>query len=198
MDQHTLRQPAGAKRPRKRIGRGNSAGGGTYAGRGLKGQKARSGGKVHPAFEGGQIPLVRRLGRKRGFRNPTRVEFQAVNLDVLAERFPDGASVDAEALAAVGLIDHARDPFKVLAGGELTHALTVTAPRLSAAAKEAITAAGGSFEELAPAVKKIRNRKHLREAKKLVDAQSGSKPSGGAQADDAQADDEPSDGEQAE
>ena len=196
MDRHTLKPPKGAKRPRIRVGRGDAAGRGTSAGRGRKGQKKR--GSVRPGFEGGQMPLIRRISHKRGFRNPCRTEFQAVNLDALAERFPAGASVDAEALAAVGLIDHARDPFKVLAGGELTHALTVTAPRLSAAAKEAITAAGGSFEELAPAVKKIRNRKHLREAKKLVDAQSGSKPSGGEQADDAQADDEPSDGEQAE
>jgi hypothetical protein len=154
------------------------------------------------------MPLIRRISHKRGFRNPFRTEFQAVNLDALAERFPAGASVDAEALAAVGLIDHARDPFKVLAGGELTHALTVTAPRLSVAAKEAITAAGGSFEELAPAVKKVRNRKHLREAQKLAAAQADGKPSddaqagdaqaNDAQANDAQANDEPSDDEQAE
>lgn len=162
MDQHTLRQPAGAKRPRKRIGRGNSAGGGTYAGRGLKGQKARSGGKVHPAFEGGQIPLVRRLGRKRGFRNPTRVEFQAVNLDDLAERFAAGATVDAPALVEAHLIDDELQPYKVLARGELTHALHVTAVRLSGSAKEAITAAGGTFEELAPAEHRVRNRIHRR------------------------------------
>ena len=162
MDQHTLRQAKGAKRARKRIGRGVASGQGTYAGRGVKGQKKRSGGKVRPGFEGGQMPLIRRISRKRGFRNPFRVEFQAVNLRDLAERFPDGATVDAEALAAVRLIDDPTQPFKVLATGELPHALTVHAPRLSAAAKEAITAAGGSFQELSPAVKRVRNRLHLR------------------------------------
>lgn len=162
MDQHRLKPPAGAKRPRIRRGRGNSAGKGTYSGRGLKGQKARSGGKVRPGFEGGQIPLVRRLARKPGFRNPFRVEFQAVNLGDLAERFEAGSTVDGESLAAAGLLDDADEPFKVLASGELGHALTVRAPRLSAAAKEAISAAGGSFEELAPAEKRVRNRIHRR------------------------------------
>ena len=162
MDQHTLRPPAGAKRSRLRRGRGNASGTGTYSGRGLKGQKARSGGKVRPGFEGGQIPLIRRLGRKPGFRNPFRTEFQAVNLRDLEDRFAAGDVVDGEALAAIRLIDDAAEPFKVLGDGELTHALTVRAPRLSASAKEAITAAGGSFEELAPAVRKVRNRIHRR------------------------------------
>ena len=162
MDQHRLRQPAGARHPRKRIGRGPGSGQGTYAGRGVKGQKKR--GKVRPGFEGGQMPLIRRIMHKRGFRNRGRIEFQAVNLGELAQRFPAGAAVDAEALAARRLIDDVEAPFKVLASGELTHALTVRAPRLSAAAKQAITAAGGTFEELAPAVKRVRNRKHRREA----------------------------------
>ena len=162
MDQHTLRPPTGAKRPRLRRGRGNASGKGTYSGRGLKGQKARSGGKVRPGFEGGQIPLIRRLGRKPGFRNPFRTEFQAVNLRDLEHRFAAGDVVDGQALAAIRLIDDADEPFKVLGDGELTHALTVRAPRLSASAKEAITAAGGSFEELAPAVRRVRNRIHRR------------------------------------
>ena len=164
MDQHQLRQPKGARHARKRIGRGVGSGQGTYAGRGVKGQKKRSGGKVRIGFEGGQMPLIRRISHKRGFRNPFRVEFQAVNLRDLAQRFPAGATVDAEALAALRLIDDAGQPFKVLATGELPHALSVTAPRLSAAAKEAITAAGGSFEELSPAVKRVRNRVHRRGA----------------------------------
>lgn len=162
MDQHTLAPPPGAKRRRRRRGRGNAAGRGTYSGRGLKGQKARSGGKVRVGFEGGQIPLIRRLGRKAGFRNAFRTEFQAVNLRDLETRFEAGAVVDAEALAAVRLIDGPEELFKVLGTGELTHALTVRAPRLSASAKEAITAAGGSFEELAPAVRRVRNRIHRR------------------------------------
>ena len=164
MDQHTLRPPAGAKHPRLRRGRGNASGKGTYSGRGLKGQKARSGGKVRPGFEGGQIPLIRRIAHKPGFRNPFRTEFQAVNLRDLETRFEAGATVDGESLAALRLIDDADELFKVLAKGELTHALTVRAPRLSASAKEAITAAGGSFEELAPAVRKVRNRIHRRRA----------------------------------
>ena len=162
MDQHTLAPPPGAKRPRRRRGRGNAAGRGTYAGRGLKGQKARSGGKVRVGFEGGQIPLIRRLARKPGFRNPFRVEFQAVNLRDLETRFEPGAVVDGESLAALRLIDGPDEPFKVLGTGELTRALTVRAPRLSAAAKAAITGAGGSFEELSPAVRKVRNRIHRR------------------------------------
>ena len=162
MDQHSLRPPRGAKQPRKRLGRGNASGQGTYAGRGLKGQKAR--GSVRPQFEGGQMPLVRRLGHKRGFRNPTRVEFQAVNLRDLARHFEAGATVDGTALHSVGLLDRPDEPFKVLGTGSLGHALTVTAPRLSEAAKTAITSAGGSYDELAPAEKRVRNRIHRRNA----------------------------------
>jgi large subunit ribosomal protein L15 len=162
MDQHTLKQSKGATHARKRLGRGIGSGQGRNAGRGVKGQKKRN--KVRPGFEGGQMPLVRRIRHKNGFRNPFRVEYQAVNLSQLAERFPAGATVDGAALAAQRLIDDAETPFKVLGTGELSHALTVTAPRLSATAKAAITAAGGSFEELSPAVKKIRNRIHRRRA----------------------------------
>lgn len=174
MDQHTLRQPAGAKRPRKRIGRGDSSGQGGYAGRGLKGQKARAGGGVRPQFEGGQIPLVRRLGRLRGFKNRFRTEFQAINLLDLERRFEAGASVDGASLAAVGLLEDEHEPFKVLGAGALTRALTVRAPRFSAAAKEAITSAGGTFEELAPAAKQLRNRIHRRrEAEQAASAPQG-------------------------
>jgi large subunit ribosomal protein L15 len=162
VDQHTLRQPAGAKRPRKRIGRGDSSGQGGYAGRGLKGQKSRAGGGVRPGFEGGQIPITRRLGRLRGFKNYFRTEFQAINLQDLERRFEAGATVDGATLFAARLLEDANEPFKVLGGGALTHALTVRAPRLSDSAKEAITAVGGTFEELAPAEKKVRNRIHRR------------------------------------
>lgn len=108
------------------------------------------------------MPLVRRLGHRRGFRNPMRVEFRAVNVGDLAVRFEAGARVDADALAAARLIDDARTPFKVLARGELDQALTVVAPRLSAAAKGAIEGAGGSWEELQPPQRRVRNRKHRR------------------------------------
>lgn len=162
MDQHTLRQPKGAKQASKRVGRGAGSGQGTYAGRGRKGQKARN--KVRAQFEGGQMPLVRRLGHTRGFRNFNRIEFQAVNLRDLGRRFEAGATVNGESLAAAGLIDSPNAPYKVLASGTIDRALTVTAPRLSEAAKQAITTAGGTFEETAPAQKRIRNRIHRRGA----------------------------------
>ena len=181
MDQHNLRQPAGARHPRKRIGRGPGSGQGTYAGRGVKGQKKR--GKVRAGFEGGQMPLIRRIMHKRGFRNRGRIEFQAVNLRDLVQRFPAGATVDAEALAARRMIDDVEEPFKVLASGELSHALTVRAPRLSAAAKQAITAAGGSFEELGPAVKRVRNRKHRRESQERSSESEGAAAAAGAEGD---------------
>jgi len=162
MDQHTLHPPVGAKRDRKRVGRGDGSGHGTYSTRGSKGQKAR--GKVRPQFEGGQMPLTRRLGHLRGFKNFARVEFQAINLGTLSDRYPAGARIDGEALAAQRLLDDADQPFKVLARGELTHALTIVAPRISDAAKAAITAAGGSFEETSAAEKRVRNRVHRRKA----------------------------------
>lgn len=162
MDQHTLRQSPGAKRPRKRVGRGDASGHGRTAARGMKGQNKR--GSVRPGFEGGQISVVRRLPHLRGFKNFSRVEFQAINLGTLAERFEAGATVDAQALAAARLIEDVNQPYKILARGELSHALTVTAPRLSESAKEAITSAGGSFEELAPVDRTPRNRIHRRKA----------------------------------
>ena len=194
MDQHTLRQAPGAKRPRKRLGRGNATGQGTYGGRGLKGQKAR--GNIKPGFEGGQNPLVRRLPRLRGFRNFRRVEFQPVNLEALAERFPSGATVNGAALAAERLIDDPDQPFKVLGRGELPHPLEITAPRLSQSAKDAITAAGGSFEELSPAVKRIRNRIHRRKAAAAAALAAGASEAAEAAASAAAAsDDDKSDGD---
>ena len=162
MDQHTLRQSEGAKRSRKRVGRGDASGHGRTAARGMKGQRKR--GSVRPGFEGGQISVVRRLPRLRGFTNPTRVEFLAINLGTLEDRFDAGATVDAESLAAQRLIEDVNQPFKVLGRGELGKALTVKAPRLSESAKQAITSAGGSFEELAPVDNTPRNRVHRRKA----------------------------------
>ena len=162
MDQHTLRQSEGAKRSRKRVGRGDASGHGRTAARGMKGQRKR--GSVRPGFEGGQISVVRRLPRLRGFTNPTRVEFLAINLGTLEDRFDAGATVDAESLAAQRLIEDVNQPFKILGRGELGKALTVKAPRLSESAKQAITSAGGSFEELAPVDNTLRNRVHRRKA----------------------------------
>jgi len=130
------------------MARGNAGRGGTYAGRGRKGQKARAGGAKGPYFEGGQLPLVRRLPHKRGFTNIWRVEYSVVNVDQLEERFEAGAEVTPATLAEVGLIKSPREPVKILGRGEITKALTVQAHRFSASAREKIEAAGGSVEEM--------------------------------------------------
>jgi large subunit ribosomal protein L15 len=142
MQQHELRQPKGATHARKRIGRGNASGHGTYATKGMKGQKARSGGGVRPGFEGGQLPFVRRMAYKRGFRNPFRVAYEEVNVGQLA-RFGAGATVDIEALRAAGIVRNGK-PVKVLGDGELSVALTVEADRFSKSARSKIETAGGS------------------------------------------------------
>ena len=139
-----LAPPRGATRSRKRLARGNSAGGGTYAGKGLKGQNSRSGGGVRPGFEGGQMPLTRRLATLRGFNNRWRVAYQPVNLDTLEERFEAGAEVTPESLRAAGVLRHLREPVKVLARGDLSKPLTVRVHRVSAAARARIEGAGGT------------------------------------------------------
>lgn len=146
---HELRPPRGAKRARKRVGRGNASGRGTYSGRGLKGQKARSGRKPKLGFEGGQTRLIKRLPRRRGFTNIFRREYSPVNLRDL-ERFEAGSEVTPELLKQSGVVRSLRRPLKVLAGGELTKALTVKAHRFSATARERIEAAGGSALEIGP------------------------------------------------
>lgn len=138
----------GATQSRKRKGRGPGSGNGTYAGRGRKGQGARSGGTKAPYFEGGQLPLVRRLPHKRGFVNIFRQEYAEVNLDSLSELFEAGAEVTPEVLVASGLVKNLKDPVKVLGRGDLNKALTVRAHRFSASAKAKIEAAGGTTEEL--------------------------------------------------
>src|SRR5215213_6339924 len=135
MQLHDLRPPKGSKKTRKRVGRGQAAGGGTTAGKGTKGQKARAGGGVAPYFEGGQLPLVRKLPYRRGFRNVNRVEYQAVNLADLAA-FAAGATVDVAALVGAGLLKNDREKVKVLGTGELDRALTVTAHKFSASARQ--------------------------------------------------------------
>lgn len=147
MEQHELRPPRGAKRGRKRIGRGNASGQGTYAGRGIKGQQARAGSGPRPGFEGGQTPLIRRLPRRRGFHNPFRVAFTPVNLRDLA-KLPANTEVTPEALREAGIVRSLRKPIKVLSVGELSTPLTVRIHRVSAAARAKIEAAGGSVEEL--------------------------------------------------
>jgi len=144
---HDLSPAAGSHRGRKRVGRGVGSGLGKTAGRGQKGQKARTGGTVNIHFEGGQMPLHRRIP-KRGFNSMNRVEYQVVNLRDL-EGF-DG-QITPEALKGAGLIGNLRRPVKVLGQGEVTKALKVEAHAFSKSAKEKIEAAGGSVAVLGPA-----------------------------------------------
>jgi large subunit ribosomal protein L15 len=147
MDLSHLRPPKGAKHSKKRIGRGQGSGQGKTAGRGHKGAKSRSGFTHKRGFEGGQMPLHRRVP-KRGFHNVFREEFQVVNLDTLAERFDAGTDVTPELLRERGLINRAGQ-VKVLARGDISKALTVHAHKFSGKAAEKIAAAGGRAEVLA-------------------------------------------------
>ena len=144
---HELRPPRGSKRARKRVGRGNASGHGTYSGRGLKGQKSRAGHKPKLGFEGGQTKLIKRLPRRRGFTNIFRKEYAAVNLRDL-ERFQEGTEVTPELLKQSGVLRTLRRPVKVLATGELTKALTVKVHKFSMTAKAKIEAAGGAAQEI--------------------------------------------------
>lgn len=150
MKLHELKPAPGATHKRKRVGRGSGSGHGTTAGRGTKGQKSRSGGQINPRFEGGQLPLVKRLPYRRGFVNIFRVEFTPVNLSAL-NRFPEGTRVDPAVLAAAGIIRSPLEPVKVLANGELDRPLVVVASKFSASAKEKIAAAGGKAIEIGQA-----------------------------------------------
>jgi large subunit ribosomal protein L15 len=144
MKLHELSPAPGSTQESFRKGRGAGSGNGKTSGKGHKGQKARSGGGVRPGFEGGQMPLQRRIP-KRGFNNIFASEYVAINIDVL-NRFEDGAVVDAEAISKAGIVKNTRDGIKILGRGELTKKLTVVAAAFSATAKEKIEAAGGKAE----------------------------------------------------
>jgi len=148
MKLHDLRPNEGKNQKRKRVGRGIAAGQGKTAGRGTKGQGARSGGGKGIYFEGGQLPLARRLPYKRGFTNINKVYYKPVNLKSLAEFDFEGEDVTPEVMAIVGLIKKPTDPVVVLGDGDLDVALSVKAHRFSASAKEKIEAAGGTIEVL--------------------------------------------------
>ncbi len=146
---HNLKPALGSHRNRKRLGRGPGSGTGKTSGKGHKGIKARSGHHGHggnkPHFEGGQMPMTRRIP-KRGFTNPFRIEAQVVGIADLM-LLPKGAEVTREALAEAGLIKNAKGPAKLLANGDITHAVTVRGIKMSATAREKIVAAGGRVEE---------------------------------------------------
>ena len=145
MKLHELSPVAGSKKDVKRIGRGHGSGWGKTSGKGHKGQKARSGGSIRPGFEGGQMPLQRRIP-KRGFNNIFRKKIVALNVNQLDSKFDNGAVVDADALKNAGLVKNSFDGIKILGNGELTKSLTVKVDAFSESAKKAIEEAGGKAE----------------------------------------------------
>ncbi len=150
MELHELQPAPGSKKNKKRVGRGMASGHGKTSGRGMKGQGARSGGGKDPYFEGGQLPLVRRLPFRRGFTNIHRVEYKPVNLARLQEKFGDSSQeITPESLVEAGIIKRTDEAVAILGDGELTAALTIKAHRFSKSAKEKIEAAGGTAEILA-------------------------------------------------
>jgi large subunit ribosomal protein L15 len=176
VQQHELRSPSGARKARKRVGRGNASGNGTYAGKGMKGAQARSGPGPSWSFEGGQTPLVRKLPVRRGFRNPFRIDFVPVNVGDLS-RFPAKSEVTPETLREAGLLRSKREQVKILGDGELTAALTVRVHRVSGPARAKIEAAGGTVEELTPVrppEERRRNRKAERD--RTAAAEKGESP----------------------
>lgn len=147
MKLNDLKPAEGSAKAAWRKGRGAGSGNGKTAGKGHKGQNARSGGGVRPGFEGGQLPLYRKLP-KRGFHNKFATEYAIVNLGTLEQHFNDGDVVTLETLLEKKIVRKPYDGLKVLANGELTKKLTVKAAKFTAAAKEKITAAGGQAEEV--------------------------------------------------
>jgi large subunit ribosomal protein L15 len=147
MKQHDLGPAAGSRRGRKRIGRGDGSGHGTYSCRGSKGQNSRSGGGVGLRFEGGQTPLVKRLPATRGFTNIFKTNYSVVNLRQL-RAFGEGAEVTPQSLHEAGLISSLKNPVKILGDGDLRHPLVVKASRFSETARRKIEASGGRAEEI--------------------------------------------------
>lgn len=147
MMEHTLEPHPGARKRRKRVGRGDSAGQGSTAGRGQKGQQSRSGGGPRPGFEGGQLPLIKGLPMRRGFTNIFKIEYALVTLDDL-DRFEAGTRVSPEMLLQTGVLRNLKQPVKVVANGSLSKGLTVAAHKFTRPALAQITAAGGQVEEL--------------------------------------------------
>ncbi|MFP3974889.1 MAG: 50S ribosomal protein L15 [Dehalococcoidia bacterium] len=145
MRQNEVKLDVAAKHKRKRVGRGVGSGNGTYSCRGIKGQNARSGGGVHPLFDGKADSLIKCLPKKRGFNNPFRVDYNAVNLDRL-NAFPAGSEITPEKLISAGIVKRKNKPVKVLGEGDIDRQLVVKAHSFSQAAREKIETAGGTAE----------------------------------------------------
>ena len=147
MMQHQIKPNSGSRKARKRIGRGNAAGGGTYAGRGLKGQKSRSGKGLKPGFEGGQNPLIKGLPMIRGFNNKFKTHYSLVPLGNL-DRLPVGDNITPEYLYILGIIRNKRNPIKIVGNGDITKPLNISAHKFTESARKKIEAVGGTIEEL--------------------------------------------------
>ncbi|MGA2157898.1 MAG: 50S ribosomal protein L15 [Dehalococcoidia bacterium] len=147
MDQSNLKPPAGAKHKKKRVGCGDGSGHGTFSTRGCKGQKSRSGRDLRPGFEGGQLPIIKRLPWTRGFTNVAKIQYSVVNVGDL-RLFDAGSEVSPESMLDKGLVKSIKFPVKILGTGELERSLTVKASKFSVTAKTKIEAAGGKVEEI--------------------------------------------------
>jgi len=147
MMQHQLKAGTGTRKTRKRVGRGNSAGGGTYAGRGSKGQKSRSGKGIKPGFEGGQNPLIKGLPMIRGFNNKFKTYYSLVSIGTL-NQLPTGERITPEYLYISGITRNKKKPIKILGDGDLTKALNISAHKFTESARSKIEAVGGTIEEL--------------------------------------------------
>jgi large subunit ribosomal protein L15 len=145
----TISPAQGSRKDRKRVGRGDGSKG-NFSGRGCKGQKSRSGHRMKPGFEGGQLPIIKRLPSQRGFTNIFKTEYSVVNLDGLKE-FAAGSTVNRDELIKAGVIGPSKKPLKVLGGGEIKQPLTIKAHKFSARARAKIEAAGGTVEEVGDA-----------------------------------------------
>lgn len=150
--QDNISPAPGSRQSRKRVGRGNGSGHGTYSGRGCNGQKSRAGYRIRPGFEGGQLPLIKRLPRKRGFTNIFRTEYSTVDIGRL-NVFEPGSEVTPEKLVEAGIVKSLKNPIKILADGDIDRSLTVMANKFTASAKAKIEAAGGTVEEVKYAAK---------------------------------------------
>ena len=147
MQQHQLNSPRGAKKQRKRVGRGYSSGQGTYSGKGLKGQKARSGSGIRLGFQGGGLPLIKSLPKLRGFKRTNKLDYNLVNLGSLAQ-LKENSVVTPKILQEMGLINDNQNPVKVLAGGTLTVGLNIEAHKFSKQAVADIESVGGTVTEI--------------------------------------------------
>ena len=148
MQQHSLKSPQGSKKNRKRVGRGDSSGYGSYSGKGMKGQKSRTGGGVRPGFEGGQLPLIKKLSALRGFNNIFRREFIPINLSTISKLYEKDSQISPETLVDKNVLKNTNSPIKILGEGEINFSVNVTAHKFSRSAKDKIIAAGGTVQEI--------------------------------------------------